>query len=116
MACRPGNEWRSPELAENPPSTNDEVSDGDIPTPTRVAVDSPPFTRQSALLKVGAAEDAWNWRDPDRVALVTPRIWCGGTGASSWLGANGSASFWRQVGLRIDYWLVKDLGLHRRPD
>ena len=28
----------------------------------------PPFTRESALAKVQAAEDAWNSRDPERVA------------------------------------------------
>lgn len=28
----------------------------------------PPFTRESAIAKVRAAEDAWNTRDPDRVA------------------------------------------------
>jgi nuclear transport factor 2 (NTF2) superfamily protein len=30
----------------------------------------PPFTRESALAKVKAAEDAWNSRDPERVALA----------------------------------------------
>lgn len=30
----------------------------------------PPFTTESALAKVRAAEDAWNSRDPDRVALA----------------------------------------------
>ncbi|MEN9360762.1 MAG: hypothetical protein RL095_2297 [Verrucomicrobiota bacterium] len=30
----------------------------------------PPFTRDSALAKVRAAEDAWNSRDPERVALA----------------------------------------------
>jgi uncharacterized protein len=30
----------------------------------------PPFTRESALLKVRLAEDAWNSRDPARVSLV----------------------------------------------
>ncbi|EGZ21107.1 hypothetical protein PHYSODRAFT_557326 [Phytophthora sojae] len=30
----------------------------------------PPFTRESAALKVRAAEDAWNSRDPARVALA----------------------------------------------
>ncbi|MFD9395141.1 nuclear transport factor 2 family protein [Streptomyces sp. NPDC060000] len=30
----------------------------------------PPFTRETALLKVQAAEDAWNTRDPHRVALA----------------------------------------------
>ncbi len=29
----------------------------------------PPFTLQTALAKVQAAEDAWNSRDPERVAL-----------------------------------------------
>jgi nuclear transport factor 2 (NTF2) superfamily protein len=30
----------------------------------------PPFSRESAALKVRAAEDAWNSRDPERVALA----------------------------------------------
>lgn len=30
----------------------------------------PPFTRESALRKVQMAEDAWNSRDPERVALA----------------------------------------------
>jgi uncharacterized protein len=30
----------------------------------------PPFTRETALKKVQAAEDAWNTRDPRRVALA----------------------------------------------
>ena len=30
----------------------------------------PPFTRESALLKVRLAEDAWNSRDPERVSQV----------------------------------------------
>ncbi len=30
----------------------------------------PPFTRETALLKVRAAEDIWNSRDPERVALA----------------------------------------------
>jgi nuclear transport factor 2 (NTF2) superfamily protein len=29
----------------------------------------PPFTRETAIAKVRAAEDAWNSRDPERVAL-----------------------------------------------
>ncbi|NEY31560.1 DUF1348 family protein [Streptomyces sp. PRKS01-65] len=37
----------------------------------------PPFTRETAALKVQAAEDAWNTRDPHRVALAyTPdSVW-----------------------------------------
>jgi nuclear transport factor 2 (NTF2) superfamily protein len=30
----------------------------------------PPFTRESAIVKVRAAEDGWNSRDPQRVALA----------------------------------------------
>jgi len=30
----------------------------------------PPFTRETAILKVRLAEDAWNTRDPNRVALA----------------------------------------------
>ena len=37
----------------------------------------PPFTRETALAKVLAAEDAWNSRDPVRVSLAysTESIW-----------------------------------------
>jgi nuclear transport factor 2 (NTF2) superfamily protein len=37
------------------------------PSPKVIA---PPFTLETALLKVRAAEDGWNTRDPDRVALA----------------------------------------------
>jgi nuclear transport factor 2 (NTF2) superfamily protein len=30
----------------------------------------PPFTQETAILKVRAAEDAWNSRDPQRVSLA----------------------------------------------
>lgn len=30
----------------------------------------PPFTKETALAKVKAAQDAWNTRDPERVALA----------------------------------------------
>jgi len=38
-----------------------------MPSPTDIR---PPFTEQSAIAKVQAAEDAWNSRDPERVALA----------------------------------------------
>jgi hypothetical protein len=31
---------------------------------------NPPFTEETARLKVQAAEDAWNTRDPERVAMA----------------------------------------------
>lgn len=38
-----------------------------MPSPTEIR---PPFTMDTATAKVRAAEDAWNSRDPDRVALA----------------------------------------------
>src|SRR5215213_6911286 len=38
-----------------------------MPSPTDIR---PPFTAETAAAKVQAAEDAWNTRDPDRVALA----------------------------------------------
>ena len=38
-----------------------------MPSPTDIR---PPFTRESAIAKVRAAEDAWNSRDPHRVSLA----------------------------------------------
>lgn len=39
-----------------------------IATPPSVL--KPPFTRETAILKVRAAENAWNSRDPERVSLA----------------------------------------------
>lgn len=39
-------------------------------TQPRPAPIKPPFTRESAIAKVKAAEDAWNSRDPERIALA----------------------------------------------
>jgi nuclear transport factor 2 (NTF2) superfamily protein len=41
-----------------------------LSTPTPGAINAPPFTRESAIRKVRTAEDAWNSRDPERVALA----------------------------------------------
>lgn len=38
-----------------------------MPSPTDI---KPPFTAETARAKVQAAEDAWNSRDPERVALA----------------------------------------------
>ena len=38
-----------------------------MPSPTDIR---PPFTAETAAAKVKAAQDAWNTRDPDRVALA----------------------------------------------
>jgi nuclear transport factor 2 (NTF2) superfamily protein len=70
----------------------------------------PPFTEKTARLKVQAAEDAWNTRDPERVALAY-------TEDSEWrnrdLFLNGRAEIieflrakWRR---ELDYRLRKEL-------
>jgi nuclear transport factor 2 (NTF2) superfamily protein len=48
------------------------MTDIDTPRPP-----FPPFTRETALQKIRAAEDAWNSRDPARVALAytSDSIW-----------------------------------------
>lgn len=38
-----------------------------MPRPTDIR---PPFSRETAIQKVRAAEDAWNTRDPERVSLA----------------------------------------------
>lgn len=40
------------------------------PASTSSPILAPPFTLETAIRKVRAAEDAWNTRDPDRVALA----------------------------------------------
>jgi nuclear transport factor 2 (NTF2) superfamily protein len=42
----------------------------ELQTQRQQAVNAPPFTSETATRKVRAAEDAWNSRDPDRVALA----------------------------------------------
>jgi uncharacterized protein len=70
----------------------------------------PPFTRESALRKVRAAEDGWNSRDPEKVAL-------GYTGDSRW---RNRAEFFqgraaivafltRKWARELDYRLIKEL-------
>lgn len=39
-------------------------------TATETRPPLPPFTRETAILKVRAAEDAWNTRNPERIALA----------------------------------------------
>jgi uncharacterized protein len=70
----------------------------------------PPFTRETAIVKVRLAEDAWNSRDPHRVSLAY-------TGDSEWrnraefiTGRTEIVAFltrkWRR---ELDYRLIKEL-------
>jgi nuclear transport factor 2 (NTF2) superfamily protein len=70
----------------------------------------PPFTRESAVQKVRLAEDAWNTREPERVAL-------GYTVDSRWRNraefVNGRAEIeaflTRKWSRELDYRLIKEL-------
>ncbi len=70
----------------------------------------PPFTRETAIQKVRMAEDAWNSRDPERVALAY-------TPDSRWrnrvefpVGRAEIVAFLRRKWAReLDYRLIKEL-------
>ena len=50
----------------------------------------PPFTAETAAQKARMAEDAWNSRDPAKVALLTPPTADGVTARSSCRGGKPS--------------------------
>jgi hypothetical protein len=70
----------------------------------------PPFTRETAIVKVRLAEDAWNSRNPDKVALAY-------TPDSHWRnraefinGREGIIAFLtRKWSRELDYRLIKEL-------
>ncbi|MFC8722376.1 nuclear transport factor 2 family protein [Kitasatospora sp. NPDC057198] len=75
----------------------------------------PPFTRATALAKVRAAEDAWNTRDPERVALAyTPdTVWrnrdvflTGRAEVTAFLTAKWQRE--REYALRKELWAFED--------
>ena len=73
----------------------------------------PPFTRESAIQKVRAAEDAWNSRDPDRVVQVyTPdTLWR--NRAEFPVGREAVHGFLvRKWARELDYRLIKELWAH----
>lgn len=70
----------------------------------------PPFTEETARQKVRAAEDAWNGRDPERVAMAyTPdSVWRNRT--KFLVGREAIADFLRRKWAReLDYRLIKEL-------
>jgi len=74
----------------------------------------PPFTEETAILKVQAAEEAWNSRDPERVALAY-------TADSEWRNrseflrgrAEIKAFLKRKWAKQLDYRLKKELWAFR---
>ncbi|NUO84563.1 MAG: nuclear transport factor 2 family protein [Cupriavidus sp.] len=82
-------------------------------TPVETRPPLPPFTRETAIAKVRAAEDGWNSRDPERVALAY-------TVDSAWRNraefVNGRADIvaflQRKWQKELDYRLIKELWVH----
>src|SRR6202035_2750991 len=81
-----------------------------LPPVKAPVVISPPFTHETATLKVRLAEDGWNSRDPEKVALAY-------TVDSRWrnrsefiIGRNEIVAFLtRKWARELDYRLIKEL-------
>lgn len=70
----------------------------------------PPFTAESAELKVRLAEDAWNSRDPDRVAQVYAQDTLWRNRAEFPVGRDQVREFLaRKWSRELDYRLIKEL-------
>ena len=78
--------------------------------PAEVRPPLPPFTRETAIQKVRGAEDGWNTRDPQRVALAyTPQsVWR--NRAEFVTGREAIVAFLtRKWARELDYRLIKEL-------
>lgn len=78
-----------------------------MPSPTDIR---PPFTFETALRKVRAAEDAWNSRDPQRVALAYTKDTLWRNRSEFYRGRDAVQAFLaRKWEHERDYRLVKEL-------
>lgn len=70
----------------------------------------PPFTAETAAQKARAAEDAWNSRDPDRVALAYTEDSRWRNRAEFFSGREAIAAFLRRKWAReLEYRLIKEV-------
>src|SRR5690606_38657597 len=86
-------------------SREDEMSNPESPRPPL-----PPFSREDAIRKVRLAEDAWNTRDPEKVALAyTPdSVWRNRSEFFS--GREAIVQFLRRKWAKeLDYRLIKEM-------
>jgi nuclear transport factor 2 (NTF2) superfamily protein len=82
-----------------------------VPAPTDIR---PPFSEASALAKVQAAEDAWNSRDPERVALAYTEDSDWRNRAEFFQGREAIKAFLRRKWAKeLDYKLRKELWAFR---
>jgi uncharacterized protein len=79
-------------------------------TPKPATQIAPPFTLETATQKVRQIEDAWNWRDPDRLALAYAEDSVWRNRSEFLVGRDQIRSFLaRKWAHELDYRLVKDL-------
>jgi nuclear transport factor 2 (NTF2) superfamily protein len=70
----------------------------------------PPFTRETAIQKVRAAEDGWNTRNPERVALAYTEDSSWRNRAEFMVGRTEIVAFLtRKWAKELDYRLIKEL-------
>ncbi len=70
----------------------------------------PPFSRESALAKVEAAQEAWNSRDPERVALAYTEDSAWRNRDEFFTGRDAIKSFLKRKWQKeLDYKLMKEL-------
>ncbi|MEM7158098.1 MAG: nuclear transport factor 2 family protein [Myxococcota bacterium] len=73
----------------------------------------PPFTREAAVAKVRMAEDAWNSRDPDRVAMAYSEDSHWRNRAEIFRGREQVRAFLRRKwDKELEYRLVKEMWCH----
>jgi uncharacterized protein len=89
------------------------------PVKTKTEVDTatrpplPPFTRETAIQKVRLAEDAWNSRDPEKVALAYTMDSRWRNRAEFVNGRQDIIEFLKRKWTReLDYRLIKELWVH----
>src|SRR5229473_720290 len=79
-------------------------------TTTETRPPLPPFTRETALRKVRAAEDGWNGRNPERVALAYSADSWWRNRAEFFQGRAAIVAFLtRKWARELDYRLIKEL-------
>jgi nuclear transport factor 2 (NTF2) superfamily protein len=82
----------------------------DVPAAGAAAPVAPPFTHASAVTKVRMAEDAWNSRDPERVALAYTQDSVWRNRAEFFSGRDAIREFLHRKWAReLDYRLIKEL-------
>jgi uncharacterized protein len=85
-------------------------------SPTQIRPPVPPFSRETAIQKVRMAEDGWNSRDPERVALAYSENSRWRNRAEFPVGRAEIVAFLtRKWARELDYRLIKELWVFEGP-